>query len=184
MPAMALLVPKSMRSLAALATLAALACATPQVDVTYEEDADFSALKTYAWYPRTTQVEGDRAAALPPDFPEVVRPKIESTLREKGYAKVAPRSADFLVLYHLSLERKIDTEMLAGALSGSEWEIHRPTEHTIEYDEGTLIIDVLDTHSHRLVWRGRARRNLHREARPHEVEESVSKVLARFPPGS
>ena len=168
----------------ALATVAVLACATPQVDVSYEEDADFSALKTFAWYPRETRIGGDRAAALPPDLPNAVRPMVESTLREKGYAKVAPQSADFLVVYHLSLERRIDTQMLAGALSGSEWEMHRPTEHTVEYDEGTLIIDLLDTRSRRLVWSGRSQRRLHREARPHEVEESVSRILARFPPGS
>ena len=52
----------------------------------------------------------------------------------------------------------------------------------MEYDEGILVIDVLDVRTRRLVWRGTASRRLERDPQVHQIEQSVASVLARFPP--
>ena len=55
-----------------------------------------------------------------------------------------------------------------------------------EYDEGMLVIDITDTKTKDLLWRGTATRRISRQATPEEttqtVNEMVGKTLAQFPP--
>ena len=54
------------------------------------------------------------------------------------------------------------------------------------YEEGTLIIDVIDPGENRLVWRGSATRVLDRAMTPERADEivleAVRKIFDRFPP--
>jgi hypothetical protein len=51
------------------------------------------------------------------------------------------------------------------------------------YQEGTLVIDVIDTRSQRLVWRGAHSRRLQRKAlNAGEAQLVVDAVLLEFPP--
>jgi uncharacterized protein (DUF924 family) len=174
-----------MWSAAALAAIALLACASQQLSVAYDPDEDFSALRTFAWFPRETKIQAELAARYPKQYAAADR-TIEKKLREKGYSNAARGAADFLVLYHLSLERKLDTTTINAPYTGgtSEWEVHRtvPTEQVVEYAEGTLVIDVLDNRTRRLVWRGTARGRHDNVPQAHYVEQRVSEVLDRFPP--
>jgi hypothetical protein len=176
---------RSVWSATVLAAVALLACASQQISVAYDPDEDFSALRTFAWFPRETKTEAELAARYPKQY-EATDRAIEKGLQEKGYSKAARGEADFLVLYHLSLERKLDTRTINAPYKGgtSEWEVHRtvPTEEVVEYAEGTLVIDVLDNRTRRLVWRGTARGRHDGLPQAPYVERRVSEVLDRFPP--
>ena len=130
-------------------------------------------------------MQAENAARYPKQY-EAANRAIEKRLQEKGYSKAARGAADFLVLYHLSLERKLDTTTINAPYTGgtSEWEVHRtaPTHEVVEYAEGTLVIDVLDNRTRRLVWRGTARGRHSNVPQAHYVEQRVSEVLDRFPP--
>ncbi len=56
-----------------------------------------------------------------------------------------------------------------------------------EYDEGTLILDVIDGESRELAWRGVAQAKISRNSSPDQrgrkINEAVSKIFANFPPG-
>ena len=171
---------------AALVAMAVLiGCASHRVGVAYDPDEDFSALQSFAWFPRETKTQAENAARYPKHY-EAAHHAIEKRLVEKGYSKAAPGAADFLVLYHLALERKLDVRTVNAPYKGgtSEWEVHRtvPTEQIVEYAEGTLVIDVVDARTQRLVWRGTARRRHDEVPQPQHVEQRVSEVLAQFPP--
>jgi hypothetical protein len=174
-----------MWSAAALAAIALLACASQQLNVAYDPDEDFSALQSFAWFPQETRMQAENAARYPKQY-EAANRAIEKRLQEKGYSKAARGAADFLVLYHLSLERKLDTTTINAPYTGgtSEWEVHRtaPAEQVLEYAEGTLVIDVLDNRTRRLVWRGTARGRHDGVPQAAYVEQRVSEVLDRFPP--
>jgi len=178
---------RSVWSAAALAAVALPACASQQVSVAHDPDEDFSALQTFAWFPRETKTQAENAARYPKQY-EAADLAIEKRLQEKGYSKAARGAADFLVLYHLSLERKLDTTMINAPYKGgtSEWEVHRtvPAEQVVEYAEGTLVIDVLDNRTRRLVWRGTARGRHDGVPQADYVEQRVSEVLSRFPPSA
>jgi hypothetical protein len=171
------------RSSTACAAALAFACAGLQVRVDFDPEEDFSTLHTFAWYAASAS---SRTAARHEDLWQLVRPKIERTLEQKGYTRESRASADFLVNYHLSLERRFDTRTINAPyrMSGNEWEVHRTVreEVVVEYDVGTLVIDFLDARTRRLVWRGTANRRLERDPNAQDVEGSIATVLARFPP--
>ena len=55
-----------------------------------------------------------------------------------------------------------------------------------QYEEGTLILDVVDAKSNELIWRGTATGVVNPDATPEQKEkqirEAVTKMLANFPP--
>lgn len=70
--------------------------------------------------------------------------------------KAATERADFLVRYHAALDRKIDGSTIdryygprLGGPAVSETVVR-------EYDEGTLLLDMVDRQTGRLLWRGSA----------------------------
>ena len=107
---------------AALAAVAAIACASTQVDFRFDPDEDFSTLRRFTWIPAKSTLEQEEARRFP-ELHRATRGLIEEKLAAKGYTKTARAEADFLVVHHLSLEHKLETQMLNGALSGSEWEV-------------------------------------------------------------
>jgi len=56
----------------------------------------------------------------------------------------------------------------------------------IEYEQGTLVIDVLDARTERLLWRGWAQDSVqgildNQDRMEREINEAVTKMFARFP---
>ena len=53
-----------------------------------------------------------------------------------------------------------------------------------EYEEGTIIIDMYDASTKRLVWRGRGVREIAntQDANSFKVKQTAAKILAKFPP--
>jgi hypothetical protein len=56
-----------------------------------------------------------------------------------------------------------------------------------DYEEGVLIIDIIDTRDDKVIWRGTGTRVVYEGSDPEKVSKivnkSVSKILAKFPPG-
>lgn len=182
--------PKRMTQRIAAALIAAtalLACASPPISVQFDREEDFSALRRFAWYPNRTPAQTRKQGRFPEQFAAAER-TVERGLMERGYQKVPRASADFLVLCQLSLERQLDTRTVNEPyrMGGSEWEVHRVVtrEETIEYQRGTVLIDVLDARSRRLVWRGSAsgRFEVDEVPSPDRVAKRASEILAKFPP--
>lgn len=170
----------------ALAIAALLACASP-ITVQFDREQDFSGLRKFAWYPSRTSAQTEKRRRFPEQFAAADR-AVEMRLMERGFQKAPREVADFLVLFQLSLERRFDTRTVNEPyrMHGSEWEVHRVTtrEETVEYRRGTVVVDVLDARSRRLVWRGSAssRFEIDQVPTPEHVATRVSEVLAKFPP--
>ena len=94
-----------LRALAPLLVLALLGCATGSVQSDWDPEADFSTLKTYAWFPRT------RPAAPDPRLNSTlldarIQQAVEAELAAKGYTKnTVPHNADFLVAHSVEIGR-------------------------------------------------------------------------------
>lgn len=58
--------------------------------------------------------------------------------------------------------------------------------HVERRTEGSLTLDIVDTRTKQLVWRGTAESSIDRDASPQErrerLQEAVSKILEKFPP--
>ena len=71
--------------------------------------------------------------------------------------------------------------------AGAGWGGVGWTETVVDqYEEGTLVIDLIDVAERRLVWRGSGTRRLSRDPQPdrltQRVNEAVDEILAQFPP--
>jgi len=171
----------------ALAAAALLACAGAPISVQFDREEDFSALRKFAWYPNRTAAQTEKRRRFPDQFAAADR-ALEMRLMERGFQKAPREVADFLVLFQLSLERRFDTRTVNEPyrMHGSEWEVNRVVtrEETFEYKRGTVVVDVLDARSRRLVWRGSSSDALELDQVPsaEHVEKRVSEIVAKFPP--
>jgi len=71
---------------------------------------------------------------------------------------------------------------------GGGFGVGTSTTYVNEWDEGTLLIDVIDAKKNELIWRGSAQAELRKHQDPSEGQEVLNDVVARilrdFPPGS
>lgn len=181
-----------LRSAAAALLLAlfTLACSSVQVTTDFEPGADFSAFQTYAWWPEGPPPASEGGRADPryqsPLADARVRRAVDQQLAVKGFRKAAAgEEPDIFVNYHLSIESKMDVYTV-NRYYGYGWGIGVPETRTVQYDEGTLVIDVGDRRRKQLVWRGvgrgRVRDNPSREQLDKDVDQAVMEILAGFPP--
>jgi hypothetical protein len=172
-------------------TIGALAlvtgCSSVNIKHDYDNEANFAALKTYAWMAAPTNANGSVQAALQRNslLDKRIKESADRQLAAKGYTTDA-NNPDFLVLYHVGAEDKINvTDWGYGYGRYGRWYGGRGVEVS-QYKEGTLILDVIEAKSKQLVWRGFAAGTLNPNASPEtrkkRLDEVMTKILAEFPP--
>ena len=116
---------------------------------------------------------------------------VDTELAAKGYEKVAD-GADFKVGYHVALSSAIAVTQV-NEYYGYGYRYWRPysaygftNTYVTEYQQGTLIVDVVDTNSDELVWRGFAQSEVSPTSDPEKnrgkINKAVEKIFAKFPP--
>ncbi len=182
-----------------LATAAAmtLSACGPSITVkaNHDPNAAFSTFKTYAW------ATGSRLNLVNPHPNEpaierAVHELVDRELTKKGYTKTTPGSADFLVGYAGTTDRRIQTQTVDtyyGYQSNPRdarrypWGGGTETEAYLkQYNEGTLVIDISTPKSKKLIWRSSAQTALLKNPSPERtsqrLDEAIRKILAGFPP--
>lgn len=146
------------------------ACASAHVTTDWDREMPFGSYKTYAWM-ETPRMEAMQQNSL---FDRRLRTAVEAELSSKGYTKAAPdKIADVLVAYHVGVKDKIDVQQWGYA--GRRWD-------TREYQEGTLIIDLVDGRSRSLAWRGTAQGELRaKDTSSEQIGKAVQKMFAALP---
>jgi hypothetical protein len=141
------------------ATLFLAACA-PRVYVEQDSSAQLAGYHSYAWVNPPPGGPVSDPILDSQILEGRVQRAVEADLKARGYAPAAePADADFLVTYHTSSRETIDS---AGAGFGfgivDTWPrgfggvvVAPPVESR---EQGTLMLDVIDGKSKRLVWRG------------------------------
>lgn len=175
-------------------TLALAACAGSRVATDYDGSARFDTLRTFAWLdPVVDDVEDPVLDSQL--LTRKVQRSVADALMQRGYSQTEHAvDADFLVTYHTaSRERLRDRGGFSIGLG-----IGRPWRHgygsmymgdsyfpRIEgYQEGTLIIDILDAGNRDLLWRGWVRNTVDtRNYTDEAIAAAVNEIIAEFPPG-
>jgi hypothetical protein len=126
-----------------------------------------------------------------------LRTAIESALAEKGYERLEGEDADFTVGYHVSIDGRMDVTYINSYYGygwGGYWGPYGPsfgmsysTPSVRQYQEGTLIVDVVDGPSNQLAWRGVVSGEIHEKRDAYErqqaIDRAVEEALKDFPPG-
>ena len=120
-------------------------------------------------------------------------------LAARGFEKRVSGKPDFWVTYHVTLDRTASVAMLNDDFNygpGWGWSYgyaYRPDSsygsrgrYVYEYDEGTLLLDVVDPQSRQLIWRGSATDEVNlsanAEMKQKQINEAVTRLLKQFPP--
>lgn len=167
--------------------LAVLGCA-PSITVKhdFDKEANFAALKTFAWLPMPVDPAAGVKSAMERNslLDKRIKQSVDAQLAAKGY-QVDVNNPDFVVTYHTGAEDKVNvTDWGYGYGRYGAW--HGGGVDVYQYTEGTLILDVIDWKSKQLVWRGFAQGTIDPDAptekREQKLNEAVTRMLANFPP--
>ncbi|CAM2819261.1 DUF4136 domain-containing protein [Moritella viscosa] len=183
--------------LVALFSLALTACSTVKVSTDYDQSADFTALKGFNWLPESAKAEKENAYLNNRIMDVRITKAIDKQLVVQGFSfSTAP---DFYVNYSITSEKKTNIRTYnnySGYGPSWGWGIgygHRGmslsahTETRVdEYQQGSLVIDVIDPTSLELIWRGIGSKRLPESTDAAEMDklvaEVVKNILSKYPP--
>jgi len=146
----------------------------------YDTRADFANLRTFAWLPIPPASQVDDLTT------RRIQRAISSQLGIKGINEVQD-DPDFLIAMHTGRQSKVQIVDWGYSYPryGRYWD--GPSVDVYEYEEGTLVLDFVDTKTNELSWRGSASAVINPDLTPQEreirINEAVSKILENFPPG-
>ena len=165
--------------------LGAAGCAPITTGAHLEPGMDFSVYLTYDWEPPDNLPVGDPRLDNNPFFNDYLQGAIERCLAAKGFERAAGQPPDLLVHYHATVSQKLDVSR-ADSHQGYCYANCEP--QYVEYEQGTLVLDIVDTRTRRVVWRGWAEQSLSgviddQDRLDHEVERAVEKLMQRLPSG-
>jgi hypothetical protein len=158
-------------------------CSSYDIKYDYDMDSNFSALKTYNWFPRdVSTTSGSASVAVQSNtlLDKRVREAVDTQMAAKGFTLTA-ENPDVFVVYHTGLQNKVDVTDWGYTYAGSYWGggLGRSVD-VYEYTEGTLIVDLVTASSKQLAWRGSATGVVEPGRSPEEVVERINDVVSRI----
>lgn len=149
------------------------------VHTDYDRDINLKPYTTYSWIESNTSENQN-----PLYYNELNDKRIKSTVNiemtKKGYTMTSTQP-DLILHYHLVVESKSELRTDPYGYYGPYW--LRPSVNTFQYNEGTIIIDIIEAKSNALAWRGWATsiidtdRNLKEEL----IKEALHEIFKAYP---
>jgi hypothetical protein len=166
--------------------VAVLGCATTMtVSSHVRSGLDIAPYRTYDWGPADAIPAGDARLDEDPVFQDQLQGAVEKQLAIQGITLVDDSgSPDLLIHYHANIDRRIDvnlTEREYGYCQDTDCE-----SWVIEYEAGTLVLDVIDARTNQLLWRGWAQDSVadalgNEDRMAEKINEAVTRMMATFP---
>lgn len=169
----------------ALGALLAAGCATINVGSYIARDVELTRFRTYDWGPPDALPTGDPRLDNNAFFQDHFQGAVERQLAAKGFARVtAGVEPDLLLHYHASVSWRTEVDALDRSLGYCVTSDCAPSVRTFE--AGTLVLDVVDTRTKRLVWRGWAEDRFEgaldtQERLERTVDTAVRELMKQFP---
>ena len=163
------------------------ACATTMsVSSHVARGADFARYHTYDWGPADDLPTGDPRLDGNPFFQDHLQGAVERQLAARGFERSASGTPDLLVHYHASIDQRLDVHDVNrryGHCLGDECQAEITT-----YEAGTLVLDIVDTRTNDVIWRGWAQDSVegvldNPDKMARQINEAVQRMLARLGPG-
>lgn len=172
--------------------LLAAGCAGINVKQDYDPSADFSRLRTFNWQSPVQKPVGNELVDSTL-LDSRIRAAVERELVAKGHRKTA-QAPDYLVAYSYTIKGGIENDpdtrvgvgVGRGSHSGGFGSVGVGFTLGGDYEQDTLIIDIIDPASNTLIWRGFARQRSKWHSDPEaniaRINEAVTAILREFPP--
>jgi hypothetical protein len=165
-----------------------LSCATISVSTDYDKTADIARYRTFAFLGGHIWMNGiaDDGNTLVKDR---IRNSVVATLTAKGMQQVT-QNPDVYVAYLAGARTRTEVEATGlypggfGPYFGVAgwWGPTYMDWWTRTYNEGTLIIDLIDASSRKLVWRAYAQTEINKPVSDQKAQKVAEKAFKNFPP--
>jgi len=157
-----------------------------QVKTDYDRSANFAQYKTYCW----EQVKTKDALDV-----DRVKSAVNAALAAKGWSKVDSGGDVSIIAVETTQNQQSLNTFYDGF--GGGWGYRRfggggfgglgeATTTTETYKVGTLVVDLFDTKTKQLLWRGTSSDTLSNNSNKNikNLDKGVEKMFKKFPPGS
>jgi len=176
-------------------TLSLIGCSSIKYSTDFDPTQDFSTYKTYR-FANPNEVDPEDLLTQYPLIKKRVMSAIEQDFTAKGFELVKEGEPDFVVLLAAGSKERMQVTNTGGygyggwygGYSGYGGYGYGGSTYVSYYEEGTLIIDIVDWQEKELSFRGAATGTLSKkEKTPEEsqadIDELVKNILSKFPPG-
>ena len=180
-----------------LAVLALSACAPSMtINSDFDHSQDFTKYKTFR-YATKDELNPDDILQTEPFVGNRVKAAIEKNLQASGYQMLDSGETDFVVLAHAGVQQQVAVSTTTsygyggygsyyGGWYDPWWGPYGGYTSVSYYNEGTLVIDIVDTVKKELTWRGMATATLADNPSAQQQEKNITKavnaILINFPP--
>jgi hypothetical protein len=146
------------------------------VKTDYDRNANFVQYKTYSW---------EQIKTRDPLMVDRIKSAVSGALAAKGFMEV-PSGGDLslVAMETTKNQQSLDT-FYNGFGGGWRWGGFGDATTTTEtYKVGTLVVDLFDTNTKQLVWRGSASDTLSTKSEKNidNLDKGVEKMFKKFPP--
>jgi hypothetical protein len=153
-----------------------------QVKTDYDRSANFAQYKTYSWEHVKTQdtLNVDR-----------IKSAVNTALAAKGLTQVDSGGEISIVAVEMTQNQQTLNTFYNGFGGGWGWRrfgggLGEATTTTETYKVGTLVVDLFDSNTKKLLWRGSSSDTLSNNSDKNikNLDKGVEKMFKKFPPGS
>jgi hypothetical protein len=163
---------------ATLMLLFASASFAQQVKTDYDRSANFGQYKTYSW---------EKISTHDPLMVDRIKSAVNAALTENGWKEVPSGGNAALVAIETTRDQQTLDTFYNGFGGRWRWGGFGDVTTTVEtYTVGTLVVDMFDANSKKLIWRGSASDTLSNKSDKNikELDKGVNKMFHHFPPGA
>ena len=158
--------------------LSATAAFAQQVKTDYDRSANFSQYKTYSWEKVQTQ---------DPLMVDRIKEAVNAALTAKGWTPVESGGSVAIVAIEMTRNQQTLNTFYDGFGGGWRWGggFGNATTTVDNYKVGTLVVDLFDANTKRLIWRGSSSDTLSDKSDKNikNLDKGVQKMFEHFPPG-
>jgi hypothetical protein len=154
-----------------------------QVKTDYDRSANFAQYKTFSWEHVKTQdaLDIDR-----------IKSAVNAALTAKGWTQVDSGGDISIIAIQMTHDQQTLNTFYDGFGGGWGWRrfggggFGDATTTTETYQVGTVVVDLFDTKTKQLIWRGTTSDTLSNNSNKNieNLNKGVDKMFKKFPPGS
>jgi uncharacterized protein DUF4136 len=154
-----------------------------EVKTDYDRGANFAQYKTYSW---------EQVKTKDPLDVDRIKNAVNAALTAKGWTQVEPGGDVSVVAIQMTQDQQTLNTFYDGFGGGWGWRrfggggLGEATTTTETYKVGTLVVDLFDTKTKTLIWRGSASDTLSNNSNKNieNLNKGVEKMFKQFPPRS
>jgi hypothetical protein len=154
-----------------------------QVKTDYDRGANFAQYKTYSW---------EQVKTKDPLDVDRIKSAVNAVLATKGWTQVDSGGDVSIVAMEMTSKQQTLNTFYDGFGGGWGWRrfggggFGEATTTTDTYRVGTVVVDLFDTKTKQLIWRGTSTDTLSNNSDKNikNLDKSVDKMFKHFPPGS